>query len=194
MERKGWIGRIAVVVDSGSGAARPLERQLGFTTTELMVALAVVGVLMAIAVPGFAALTRSVGLSSAANELLTALHLARSSAVLRGLPVAVCLTADDRTCVGSSDAAASGWLVFVPEGSSSALFRPSVAVGEVLTRFRLPDRLTVSASRPTVTFWPVARAGATSTFDLCDLAGAGKSIVVSQTGRPRVATGVTSCA
>jgi type IV fimbrial biogenesis protein FimT len=132
-------------------------------------------------------------LSSAANELLTALHRARSSAVLRGLPVAVCLTADDRTCVATPDSAAIGWLVFVPAGSSSAVSRP-VAVGEVLTRFHLPDRLTVSASRPTVTFWPVARAGATSTFDLCDLAGAGKSIVVSQTGRPRVATEVTSCA
>lgn len=170
------------------------ERQLGFTATELLIALAVVGVLMSMAVPGFAALTRSVGLSSAANELLTALHLARSSAVLRGLPVAVCLTADDRTCVAAADGAASGWLVFLPAGSSSAVSRPPVIVGEVLTRFHLPDRLTVSASRPTVTFWPVTRAGATSTFDLCDLAGAGRSIVVSQTGRPRVATEATSCA
>jgi type IV fimbrial biogenesis protein FimT len=166
--------------------------QRGFTATELLVALALAGVLMSLAVPGFAALTRSVGLSTAANELLAALHMARSSAVLRGLPVAVCLTADEQTCVAAPDAAASGWLVFLPSGSSAAS-RP-VAMGEVLTRFRLPDRLTVSASRPTVTFWPVARAAATSTFDLCDLAGAGRSIVVSQTGRPRVATEATSCA
>ncbi len=184
MERREWGGRIAV----GKGWGL----QLGFTATEILVALAVAGVLMSLAVPGFAALARSMGLSSAANELLGALHMARSSAVLRGLPVAVCLTADDRTCIAAPDSAAAGWLVFVPDGSS-AVSRPAV-VGEVITRFHLPDRLTVSASRPTVTFWPVARAAATSTFDLCDLAGAGRSIVVSQTGRPRVATEATSCA
>lgn len=178
MERREWGGRLAVAK--------------GFTSTELLVALAVACVLLSLAVPGFAALTRSVGLSSAANELLAALHVARSSAVLRGLPVAVCLTADDRTCLSLPDAAASGWLVFVPDGSA-VVARP-VVVGEVLTRFHLPDRLTVSASRPTVTFWPVARAAATSTFDLCDVAGVGRSIVVSQTGRPRVATEATSCA
>ena len=204
MERREWGGRIAVGKRRGSSATAAGVRrradgpgeggchQLGFTATEILVALAIAGVLMSLAVPGFAALARSMGLSSAANELLAALHVARSSAILRGLPVAVCLTADDRTCVAAPDSAATGWLVFMPEGSS-AVSRPAV-VREVITRFHLPDRLTVSASRPTVTFWPVARAAATSTFDLCDLAGAGRSIVVSQTGRPRVATEATSCA
>jgi type IV fimbrial biogenesis protein FimT len=164
----------------------------GFTATELLVALAIAGLLMSLAVPGFASLTRSVGLSSAANELMAALHTARAAAVLRGTPVAVCLTADDSTCLAAPDAAASGWLVFVSDGAV-ATPRPAV-VREVLSRFQLPDRLTVSASRPTVTFWPVARAGSTSTFDLCDLGGAGRSIIVSQTGRPRVAAEATSCA
>ena len=185
----------APAVDCGGSPAfvpRAGLRQLGFTATEVLVALAVAGVLMSLAVPGFGALARSVGLSSAANELLAALHMARSSAVLRGLPVAICLTADNRTCVAVPGSAATGWLVFLPAGSA-AVSRPAV-VGEVLTRFQLPDRLTVSASRPTVTFWPVTRAAATSTFDLCDLAGAGRSIVVSQTGRPRVAREATSCA
>jgi type IV fimbrial biogenesis protein FimT len=163
----------------------------GFTVTELLIALVIAALLMSLAVPGFAALTRSASLSSAANELLAALHMARASAVLRGLPVAVCLTADDSTCLAAPDAAASGWLVFVSDGTV-ATSRP-VVVREILSRFQLPDRLTVSASRPTVTFWPVARAGSTSTFDLCDLGGAGRSIVVSQTGRPRVAE-ATSCA
>src|SRR6185437_16663492 len=98
-----------------------------------------------LAVPGFASLARSAGLSSAANELVAALHMARSSAVLRGLPVAVCVTADDRTCLSVPGALGSGWLVFVPD-SAAAVARPAV-VGEVLNRFHLPDRLVVSASR-----------------------------------------------
>ena len=184
MECRESIGRIAV-------AGMRLQR--GLTAVELLVTVAIAVVLVSLAVPGFGALARSAGLSSAANELLSALHMARSSAVLRGLPVAVCLTADDHTCVALPDAAAQGWLVFVPESGSAAVGSPP-RVGEVLSRYRLPGRLTVSASRPAVTFWPVTRAASTSTFDLCDVAGAGRSIVVSQTGRPRVAAEATSCA
>ncbi len=182
MECRESIGRIAVGI-------KRLQR--GLTAMEVLVTLAIAAVLASLAVPGFGALGRSVGLSTAANELLSALHTARSSAVLRGLPVAVCLTADDNTCIALPGAPAQGWLVFVAEGSAVAT---QPRVGEVLSRFRLPGRLTVSASRPAVTFWPVTRAASTSTFDLCDGAGAGRSVVVSQTGRPRVATEATSCA
>ncbi len=198
MECRERVGRIAVGKTGAAAAGRhgapSGSAQLGFTATEFLITLALAGVLMSLAVPGFAALTRSFGLSSAANELLSALYMARSAAVLRGLPVAVCLTADDRTCLATPGAAATGWLVFMPDGAA-AVSRPAV-VGDVLRRFRLPDRLTVSASRPTVTFWPTARAGSTGTFDLCDVAGrgAGRSIVVSQTGRPRVAGEAASCA
>jgi hypothetical protein len=47
-----------------------------------------------------------------------------------------------------------------------------------------------------VTFWPVTRAASTSTFELCQVGrrATGRSIVVSQTGRPRVATEAASCA
>jgi len=197
------VGRIAVgngCAGSAGSAAQTVQAtraagaQRGFTATEFVVTLALAGVLMSLAVPGFAALARSFGLSSAANELLSALHTARAAAVLRGLPVAVCLTSDDATCLAEPGASASGWLVFVADGAS-AVARPAV-VGEVLSRFQLPRTLTVSASRPTVTFWPVTRAGSTSTFDLCDVAGrgTGRAIVVSQTGRPRVAAEAASCA
>jgi type IV fimbrial biogenesis protein FimT len=169
--------------------------QLGFTAIELLITLAIAGVLISLAVPGFAALARSFGLSVAANELLSALHTARSAALIRGLPVAVCLTADDSTCVTTAGEAAKGWLGFGPDAGTAAVPRRAVA-GEVLSRFHLPGRFTVRGSRPAVTFWPVARAGSTGTFDLCEAGapGAGRSIVVSQTGRPRVAAEAASCA
>ncbi len=168
-------------------------RQRGLTAFELVVALGICALLATLAVPGFAGLRRSAGLSAAANELIWALHLARSSAALRGLPVTVCLTRDEHTCVPGPDVVGLGWLVFQPE--SQAVAQPgSPAV--VLHSFHLPPDVTVSATRPAVTFWPVTRAGSTSTFELCDVEGRapGRSIVVSQTGRPRVAVEAAKCA
>jgi hypothetical protein len=108
--------------------------------------------------------------------------------------VALCLTADDRECLPTSDAAAAGWLVYLPAGQATAT--RAAPVGEVLHRFQLPTGLAVSGSRPAVTFWPVTRASSTSTFELCDVRGhgPGRSIVVSQTGRPRVAAEAAPCA
>jgi type IV fimbrial biogenesis protein FimT len=159
-----------------------------------MVGLGVAAVLAGLAAPGFAAFRRSAGVSSAANELVWALHLARSSAVLRGLPVTVCLSRDERTCLQSTEGAAEGWLVFQAAGQTLAA--PAAPSGPVLHSFRLPEAVTVHGTRPAVTFWPVSRAGTTGTFEICDeeRRTPGRSIVVSQTGRPRVAAEAASCA
>jgi len=168
-------------------------RQRGLTAFELVVALGIAALLATLAVPGFAGLRRSAALSAAANELIWAFHLARSSAALRGQPVSVCLTRDERTCVPAPDVVGLGWLVYQPESQVAA--QPGSPV-MVLHSFHLPPEITVSATRPAVTFWPVTRAGSTSTFELCDVEGhaPGRSIIVSQTGRPRVAVEAAQCA
>jgi len=174
---------------------RQLRRLGGFSALELLATLGVAAVLAGLAVPGFAAFRRSAGVSSAANELVWALHLARSSAVLRGQPVTVCLSPDDSSCLQTSEgSAAGGWIVF--QAAGQAVVPQAAPSGPILHRFRLPEAVAVRGTRPAVTFWPVARAGTTSTFEICDLEGRtpGRSIVVSQTGRPRVAQEAASCA
>lgn len=168
--------------------------QAGFTAVELAVALVIVALLVTLAVPGFAGLRRSADMSSAANELVWALHLARSSARLQGQPTALCLTRDEKTCVPTPDVPGAGWLVFHPAGQAVAT--QSGITWPLLHSFQLPKGVTVTGTRPTVTFWPVSRAGSNGTFDLCDVESRapGRSIVVSQTGRPRVATEAASCA
>lgn len=176
------------------GLSKP-RRHRGLSALELLATLGVAAVLTGLAVPGFAAFRRSADVSSAANELIWALHLARSSASLRGEPVTLCLSGDEGACLRTSEASAAGWLVFQAAGQvgSGAQTVPS---GPVLHRFRLPEAVAVQGTRPAVTFWPVARAGSTSTFEICDLSRRtpGRSIVVSQTGRPRVAVEAASCA
>jgi type IV fimbrial biogenesis protein FimT len=191
-------GRCAVGVETRVGGtslrAGESRGQAGFTAVELAVALVIVALLASLAVPGFAGLRRSADMSSAANELVWALHLARSSARLQAQPTALCLTRDEKTCVPTPDVAGAGWLVFHPAGQAVAT--QTGVTGPLLHSFRLPKGVTVTGTRPTVTFWPVSRAGSTGTFDLCDFENRapGRSIVVSQTGRPRVATEAASCA
>lgn len=171
------------------------QRLGGFSALELLATLGVAAVLAGLAVPGFAAFRRSAGVSSAANELVWALHLARSSAVLRGQPITVCLSPDDSSCLQTSEgSAAGGWIVF--QAAGQAVVPQAAPSGPILHRFRLHEAVAVRGTRPAVTFWPVARAGTTSTFEICDLEGRtpGRSIVVSQTGRPRVAQEAASCA
>jgi type IV fimbrial biogenesis protein FimT len=192
---RGVVGTGSLSAEGVAGGRGPSRSgQWGVTAVELAVALAIAALLATLAVPGFASLRRSADVSSAANELVWALHLARSSARLRGQAVTVCLSRDDKNCIATPDAVAAGWLVFHPTGQ--AVGTQLIAAGPPLHSFHLPPEITVTASRPAVTFWPVSRAGSTSTFELCDVENRtpGRAIVVSQTGRPRVAAEAAECA
>jgi type IV fimbrial biogenesis protein FimT len=89
--------------------------QQGFSLLELMTAVAVLGVLLAIGVPSFTQMVRDNRVVADTNELVVALSVARSEAVRRGLPVAVCARTGPTTDVcqtGTSNDWANGWLVF----------------------------------------------------------------------------------
>lgn len=163
-------------------APRPAWR--GLSAVELLAAMAVLAVLASFAVPTFVRLSRSASLSTAANEMLWALHFARSTAVLRALPVAVCLTADGEQCLAAAEHQASGWLVFVDREPSVPVHRD--ADDEVLRQLSLAPGLSVRATRWAVTYWPTAMGGTTGTFTFCAGDGSGRAVVISQTGRPRV--------
>lgn len=89
-----------------------MKRSGGFTLVELMVTLAVAAVVLTIAVPSFWSIVQNNRASTQANELITALNLARSEAVKRGIPVSVCPSTNQSSCVSSSTNWAVGWIVF----------------------------------------------------------------------------------
>src|SRR5687768_2450337 len=62
----------------------------GFTLIEMMVAISVVAILIGVAAPGLRDFMLNVRLTGYANDLLTALMLARSEATKRDVRVSVC--------------------------------------------------------------------------------------------------------
>ncbi|MGI9329417.1 MAG: GspH/FimT family pseudopilin [Gammaproteobacteria bacterium] len=87
----------------------------GVTLVELMITLAVLAVVLTIGIPAFGGFLQNNRMSAAANDVLSSLHLARSEALKRQVPVVVCAstTADaaNPTCDGGAGFD-QGWVVF----------------------------------------------------------------------------------
>lgn len=80
---------------------KPIQRPRGFTLVEAMVVVAILGVILAVAVPNFADFIRKKRLEGVAKEFVADLALARSEVVSTGLGnnrAATFRFADDGTC------------------------------------------------------------------------------------------------
>ncbi len=86
---------------------------MGFTIIELMVAVAVLAILVSLAAPSMRATLQNNRATAQANQLVTALNLARSEAVKRGSIVALCSSEDGNAC-RTDDAFdwSDGWILF----------------------------------------------------------------------------------
>ena len=151
----------------------------GFTLVELMVTLVVAAIILSIGIPSFTSSIRNNRTAAMTNELVTALHLARSEAVKRGQTVKFCPTTDGANCAASSDWQ-TGWLLLDASGN---LLRAWDA---------LSGDASLSGPAAALQYRPTGFLNATATvsFQLrasgCG-AGEGRDISVSVTGRPSVA-------
>jgi len=89
-----------------------MKKLTGFTLVELLVTLMVAAILLAVGVPSFVETIRQNRTVSQANNLVTALNLARSEAIKRGQQVTVLRTGAEWE---------DGWQVFVDEDGDGTL-------------------------------------------------------------------------
>ncbi|MGE0581483.1 MAG: GspH/FimT family pseudopilin [Steroidobacteraceae bacterium] len=89
-------------------------RNAGFTLMELMITLALAAVVLSIGAPSFGEFRRNNRLTSVGNEFLGAVQTARTEAIKRQVPVAVCPSGNPTDAAATCTAGAfSGWIVFV---------------------------------------------------------------------------------
>ena len=90
-------------------------QQLGFSLLELMIALAIAAILLAMAMPSLQSFAGDSEMSAANNQLVYSLQIARSEAIKRSAAVGLCPSAnplaDEPACGGGNYT--MGWIVFV---------------------------------------------------------------------------------
>lgn len=168
----------------------------GFTLLELMMALAVAGVVLAIAIPNFNAFRLNARMTSAANDLLGGLNVARSEAIKRQQPVALCGSATPNASPPACSGALTGWVVWVDTNNDGAI----AATEQVVARHEpLSVALGTTTNGTFVSYAPTGfvqrtMPGAASAFKLCDQRNNDvigdqyrkRIVAVSATGRPAI--------
>jgi type IV fimbrial biogenesis protein FimT len=161
----------------------------GFNLTELMMVVAISGILLSLALPGFRTLTLNTRRTVAINALVSGFSLARSEALKRGAAVTVCgLDSSGAGCANGADWS-YGWMVFVDTNANGAWDAGEPApLQKFATDEPAQRRVTANTYGATAGFvllQPFNQGATSATITVCDSRGAGsaRAVTVSNTGR-----------
>ncbi|GFE83369.1 hypothetical protein GCM10011487_53690 [Steroidobacter agaridevorans] len=131
----------------------------GFTLVELIVALSIAAILLAIAVPSYSNSQLNSQLRASANDLIASINLARSEAIKRGTTVTLCASSDGENCGGEWH---EGWLVLrEADGLHEAVILHSA--GAIPADFQLTE----SSGNATLLFQSTGVDTTAASFTLC---------------------------
>lgn len=172
---------------------RPLNNSLGFSLVELMATLSVVTILLTLGAPSLQTMIENNRIATQTNELLAAIHLARSESVKTGRRVVLCKSSDLASCAASGGYE-QGWVVFVDADNDAA-----VDAGERILRVHGPlsGNHSVTGATDVASYIAFSSDGfarrtngalqsGTLTLDLCSNRSEKNSIVIKPTGRTGV--------
>jgi type IV fimbrial biogenesis protein FimT len=162
----------------------------GYSLTELLVTLAVMGILAAQAAPAF---QQTIGIAKQraySNALQDAIRLARQAAANEGSTITVCPLADNEACGNDWSL---GWVVLRSETGVSD------AVALTIRKKRITDpQIKITANRSQFSFEPSGRSSNGTVLLCASGSGQPSAVIVSYTGKSRVSQqtieGASACA
>ncbi len=115
-----------------------MKKHSGFTLIELMITLIIIGVLLVVGVPSLKAFMQDNQLVASTNELISAVHVARSEAIKLNNSVTICESTDGTSCTSPGTGNwEDGWIVFVD--AANPLVVPAIVSDQVGTGVACAD-------------------------------------------------------
>jgi len=165
-------------------------KRAGFTLIELITTIAVASILLSLAVPGVRNFTMNARQAGSINEFVSAMHLARNTAITTNSRVTVCASAGGDNCEATTWN--QGWLVFIDDNSDQ-LVTPGERVigagaGSVSLDIDSAQFGRFFMYRPNGRVMNAAVTTNTGEFTVCDERGAdhARVVIVDISGRPRL--------
>lgn len=139
----------------------------GFTMVELMVTLAIAGILVTVTAPSISRFIESSRLTTVTNEFILAINTGRADGIKRGFPVILCESASGTGCDASGSwNSANGWILFTDIDSSGGW---SANDTMLQVHSALPSSLKIASTTNTITFNRLGAVGAGSgTYTVCN--------------------------
>jgi type IV fimbrial biogenesis protein FimT len=166
-----------------------MRKQHGFTLGELMIALTVMGIGLSVAVPGFQTVVKNSRRTTATNQLVTTMHMARSEAVTRNLQVVVCPSTDGAACAAAPWN--KGWIVFADANTNQLVDGAETVLASIPELTNLDINTTEFPNffiyRPSGRIMVNAPAQNTGQLTFCDSRGAdhARVVIINSSGQPR---------
>lgn len=163
-----------------------MKAMKGLTLIELLMALAILGVLFGAVLPAFGNILDRSARAAINNELIASLSLARSEALRSRHPTVVCPALADASGCRSDGAWHHGWMVFVDANQDGALSPGRDRLLQVHEPLQSATLLS-GRSRPRVRYAPNGlNTGSNLSIRLCQAGTVVSAVIVNNAGRPRL--------